>query len=63
MKDRRPTGPRGGRTTRSRSGATRKTFWLDEDVMEALRTRAFEERRTETSIVQDALRQYLGLED
>lgn len=57
------TGPRGGRTTRNETGAMRKTYWLDEDVVEALRRRAFEERRTEKSIVHEALRRYLGLAD
>jgi hypothetical protein len=57
------TGPRGGKTTRTERGAVRKTFWLQEDVAEALRRRAFEEVRTETSIVDDALRQHLGIEE
>lgn len=57
------TGPMGGKTTRTKSGMVRKNLWLHEDESEALRVRAFEERRTESSIMRDALRQYLGIED
>ena len=55
------TGPRGGKTTRTKSGAIRKTFWLPEEVAETLRVRAFEDRQTETAIVVDALREHLGI--
>jgi len=57
------TGPRGGETTISKSGMVRKTLWLHGDEAEALRHRAFEERRAESEIVREALRQLLGLAD
>lgn len=57
-----PTGPRGGTTT-TRKGQTKKVYWLEDDICEALRLRAFEERRPEVVLVREALRQYLGLED
>ena len=59
----RPTGPRGGETTVTKSGMVRKTIWLHGEEAESLRLRAFEERRAESEIVRAALRQYLGIED
>jgi len=53
----------GGTTTRLKSGMVRKNLWLHEDEAEVLRDRAHEERRTESSIMREALRQYLGIED
>lgn len=41
----------------------KKTMWFHEDEAEALRVRAFEERRSESSIVREAVRRFLGLED
>jgi len=41
----------------------KKTMWFHEDEAEALRVRAFEERRSESSIVREAVRKLLGLED
>ena len=57
-----PEGPRGGDTTRKR-GQTKKVFWLDDDIVEALRLRAFEERTSEVAIVREALRACLGIEE
>ncbi len=57
------TGPRGGETTVSKSGMVRKTLWVHGDEAEALRQRAFKERRAESEIVREALRAYLGIED
>jgi len=57
------TGPRGGETTVSKSGMVRKTLWLHGDEAEALRLRAFKERRAESEIVREALRRLLGIED
>ena len=56
-------GPRGGETTVSKSGMVRKTLWLHGDEAEALRLRAFKERRAESEIVREALRRLLGIED
>jgi hypothetical protein len=53
-------GPRGGSSTRTR-GQTKKVFWLDDEIVEALRTRAFEERTSEVAIVREALRAHLEL--
>jgi hypothetical protein len=57
------TGPRGGETTISKTGMIRMTLWLHEDEAEALRLKAFEERRTQAEILREGLRQVLGLED
>jgi hypothetical protein len=56
-------GPRGGETTVSKSGMVRKTLWLNGDEAEALRLKAFKERRAESEIVREALRSHLGIED
>lgn len=41
----------------------KKTIWFHEDEAEALRRRAFEKRRSESSIVREALRAFLEIED
>jgi hypothetical protein len=41
----------------------KKTIWFHEDEAEALRLRAFKDRRSESAIVREALRAYLGIED
>ena len=56
-------GPRGGETTVSKSGMVRKTLWLHGDEADALREKAYQERRAESEIVREALRAYLGIED
>ena len=48
-------GPRGGTTTIARSGMVKKNLWLHADVAEALRTKAFEERRSEAEIIREGL--------
>lgn len=58
-----PQGPRGGTTTVSASGMVRKTLWLHADEAEALRLKAFKERRAESEIMREALRWRLGIED
>jgi hypothetical protein len=58
-----PQGPRGGSTTVSASGMVRKTLWLHGDEAEALRERAYRERRPESEIMREALRRLLGIED
>ncbi len=54
-------------TETEKSGLTKtgvkKTLWLHEDEAESLRIRAFQERRSEASIIREALRRYLSLED
>jgi hypothetical protein len=57
------TGPRGGTTTVTKSGMVRKTMWFNQDEAEALRVRAFEERKPESEIVREALRRFLGIPD
>lgn len=58
--------PRDDRVDR-REGITttgvKKTIWFHEDEAEALRRRAFEDRRSESSLVRLAVRRLLGLED
>jgi hypothetical protein len=58
-----PKGPRGGETTVSKSGMVRKTLWLHGDEADALREKAYQERRAESEIVREALRGFLGIED
>ena len=54
-------GPRGGDTTRRR-GQVKKTLWINDDEHQALRKAAYEEHRSEASIVREALREYLRLD-
>jgi hypothetical protein len=56
-------GPRGGKTTKTDSGLVRKTIWLHEDEAEALRLKAFNDRRSESEIVREALRSFLDVPD
>jgi hypothetical protein len=56
-------GPRGGTTTVSKSGMVRKTLWLHGDEADALREKAYRERRAESEIMREALRRLLGIED
>ncbi|MGH6692486.1 MAG: ribbon-helix-helix protein, CopG family [Gammaproteobacteria bacterium] len=56
-------GPRGGKTTRTKTGAVRKTLWLGPQEAAALARLAAKERRAETEIVREALRRHLGIED
>ena len=57
------SGPRGGKTTVSASGMVRKTLWLHGDEAEALREKAYRDRRAESDIMREALRRLLGIED
>lgn len=57
------TGPRGGTTTINKSGMVRKTMWFNPDEAEALRRRAFAERRPEADLVREALRRFLEIPD
>jgi len=41
----------------------KKTIWFHEDEAEALRLRAFKDRRSESAIVREAVRKLLGIED
>lgn len=41
----------------------KKTIWLHLDEAEALRLKAFKERRSESAIVREAVRRLLGIED
>jgi hypothetical protein len=53
-------GPRGGRTTITKSGMVKKNLWVPHEVAEALRQKAFEERRSEAEIIREALDNLLG---
>lgn len=54
-----PTGPRGGTTTITKSGMVKKNLWIPGEEAEALRRKAFEERRSEADIVREGLRRVL----
>ena len=56
-------GPRGGKTTMTETGLVRKTIYFHVDEAESLRLKAFEDRRTESEIVREALRKFLGISD
>lgn len=62
MPKRPPRKPEPEREGLMQSGV-KKTIWFHEDEAEALRVRAFKDRRSESSIVREALRLYLGVED
>jgi hypothetical protein len=51
-----PTGPRGGTTTVTKSGMVKKNLWIPHDEAEALREKAFHERRSEADIIREGLR-------
>ena len=55
-------GPRGGTTTQ-RKGQTRKTVWLNDEEVKAIRKAAYEEKRSEAYFIREAIRQYFGIED
>jgi len=54
-------GPRGGTTTITESGMVRKNLWISQEENEALRWKAFSDRRSETSVIREGLRWVLGL--
>ena len=61
-KERQHLGPRGGHTTRKR-GQVKKTVWVNDEEADALRTLAYEQRRSEASIIREALRRFFGIDD
>jgi hypothetical protein len=44
-------------------GWVKKTLWFHEDEAEALRERAYKSRRSEASLIREAVRRFLGIED
>ena len=44
-------------------GGVKKTLWFHEDEAEALRERAYKSRRSEASLIREAVRRFLGIED
>lgn len=62
-----PTRDSGGDAKQEKAGITdkgvKKTIWFHEDEAEALRLRAFKDRRSESAIVREAVRKLLGIED
>jgi hypothetical protein len=58
---------RGETSRQEKAGITekgvKKTIWFHEDEAEALRLRAFKERRSESAIVREAVRALLGIQD
>lgn len=51
-------GPRGGKSTTTPGGLVHKKVLIREDQAEALRRASFEERRSESEIVREALDDY-----
>ena len=41
----------------------RKILWFHKDEAEALRVAAYEKRQSQASIIREAVRRYLGIED
>lgn len=54
-------GPEGGRTTGTRH-LIRRTVYIDRDVDQKVRERAYETRETEAAVIREALRVYFGIE-
>lgn len=54
-----PMGPRGGTTTVTKSGMVKKNLWIPRDEAEALREKAYVERRSEADIIREGLRAVL----
>lgn len=52
-------GPKGGKTTRHKSGLMRKVYYLDEPEAEAIRRSAFERHATESELIREAVDAYL----
>ena len=52
-------GPKGGKTTTTTGGLVHKKVLVREDQSEALRRASFEERRSESEIIREALDDYL----
>jgi hypothetical protein len=50
-----------GATTITNAGLHRKTVYFDDDEWKAIRQRAFEDDRSYTDIVREAVRRLLGL--
>lgn len=55
--------PQGRKNARNKSGMVRNTLWPHADEAEGRRERASNDRRTESSIMREALRRLLGIED
>jgi hypothetical protein len=57
----------GDKARQEKAGITdrgvKKTIWFHEDEAEALRQKAFKERRSESAIVREAVRRLMGIED
>ena len=58
----RPTGPRGGTTTITVGGHIRKTLYLGPEEAERLRQDAFTQRRRESDVLREIVRQFYELE-
>ena len=56
-------GPRGGKTTVTKSGLIRTVVYLHPDERKALKLAAVEQEVSGSDIMRAALRQYLGIED
>jgi hypothetical protein len=70
MKEKRPEpapehriGPRGGTTTITVGGHIRKTVYLGPEEAEELRQDAFRQRRRESDVLREIVRQFYRLDD
>ena len=57
----RPTGPRGGTTTITAGGHIRKTLYLGPEEAERLRQDAFSQRRRESDVLREIVREYYDI--
>lgn len=55
-----PLGPRGGTTTVTRTGMVKKNLWIPREMAEKLRTRAFDEHRSEAELIRQGLELLFG---
>lgn len=56
-----PSGPRGGKTTRTGRGGVKKNLWIPADLNEQLREEAFQRRVPEAELIRQALRMFLRM--
>ncbi len=61
-KDKRVTGPKGGRSTVTASGKVRTVVFLEPEERRALKVAAAERECSASDIVREALRRYLGID-
>ena len=52
-------GPRGGKTARTPGGLLRLTLYMNDEEWQGVREVAFDQRRTASDVVREAIREFL----